>query len=76
MDNEAENLLREAVAEIRQVRRSNELMSARLQMFDAIQVMLYTEPKYPSQGMSPDVAWQIEKYLTTKSEAHPETGVL
>jgi len=57
------NLLKQAVVEIKQLRRQNELQSARLQMFDAIQVMLHTEPKYPSQGMSPDLTWEIEKFV-------------
>lgn len=56
-------LLNEAAFEIKILRRQNELMKARLDMFDAINMMLHTEVARQSQGMSPDVVWAIEKFI-------------
>lgn len=60
---EARILLGEASAEIRDLRRKNELMRARLEMFDSMITLLHTEPARQSQGMSPDVVYAIEKFL-------------
>lgn len=56
-------LLTEAAFEIKALRRQNELMNARLQMFDAINTMLHTTVPTQGQGMSPDVVWAIEKFI-------------
>ena len=56
-------MLREAANEIRSLRRQNELMSARLEVFDSMMAVLHTPIATKSQGMSPDLVWQIEKFL-------------
>lgn len=56
-------LLKSAAEEIKSLRRQNELMSARLDMFDRIFVLLHTSPSYPGQGMSVDIVWEIEKHI-------------
>lgn len=56
-------LLKSAAVEITSLRRQNELMSARLDMFDKCMILLHTTPAYPSQGMSVDIVWEIEKHL-------------
>lgn len=56
-------MLREAANEIRSLRRQNELMSARLDVFDSMMAVLHTPIATKSQGMSPDLVWKIEKYL-------------
>lgn len=56
-------MLREAANEIKTLRRQNELMSARLDVFDSMMAVLHTPIAKKSQGMSPDLVWQIEKYL-------------
>jgi hypothetical protein len=58
-----QQMLQEAASEIRNLRRQNELMAAKLDMFDKCMLLLHTPPTYPSQGMSPDLVWQIDKYL-------------
>ncbi len=63
---EETQLLQDAAFEIKSLRRQNDLMSARLQMFDAIMLLLHTEPAHQSQGMSPDIVAQIEKYIQGK----------
>ena len=56
-------LLKEAAAEIHSLRRRNDLMSARLEMFDSINAMLHTTIAHNSVGMSPDIVWAIEKII-------------
>jgi len=68
MQNEKQ-LLTEAVTEIRMLRKENELMRARLEMFDAINKILHTQPASISQGMSPNLVWTIEKFLASQSSA-------
>lgn len=57
------SLLQDASNEIKSLRRQNELMSARLSMFDDMMLMFRSEPRYSSQGMSPDLVWAIDKFL-------------
>jgi hypothetical protein len=57
--NTEQQLLTEATNEIKNLRKENELMKARLSMFDSIMMMLHTNPAYPGQGMSPDLVYTI-----------------
>ena len=59
-------MLKEAVFEIKSLRRQNELMKARLDMFDAINAILHTQVATRNEGMSPDLVWKIEKYISSK----------
>ena len=61
-------MLREAANEIKTLRRQNELMSARLEVFDSMMAVLHTDIARKNQGMSPDLVWEIEKYLEKKPE--------
>ena len=64
-----QQMLQEAANEIKSLRRQNELMAARLEVFDKCMMLLHTSPAYQSQRMSPDLVWQIEKHLVEqKSE--------
>lgn len=56
-------LLKEAANEIRNLRGQNQLMNARLEMFDCMMAVLNTDIARKSQGMSPDLVWEIEKHL-------------
>lgn len=62
-----DQLLKEAVNEIRSLRNQNQLMSARLEMFDSVMAVLNTEVARRGQGMSPDLAWEIERHLEKKT---------
>lgn len=57
------DLLQRSAMEIKTLRSQNQLMSARLEMFDKMMVLLHTEPNYPGMGASPDVVWEIQKYI-------------
>lgn len=52
-----------AVAEIRSLRRQNEILSAKVEMIDLFACVLATRPAESQRGMSPDVAWEIEKAI-------------
>lgn len=57
------DLLQRAKDEINGLRHRNEIMRARLDMFDSIMTIFRTEPQRNSQGMSPDIAFEIEKFI-------------
>lgn len=56
-------LLANAVNEIQNLRRSNEKMSLRLKMFDDMMLVLNTRVERGGMCESPDVCWEITKYL-------------
>jgi hypothetical protein len=57
-------LLERALVEIKGLRRQNELMNARLSMFDAVMSALHGQPATEQRGgMSPDIAYEIEKRI-------------
>jgi hypothetical protein len=58
-----EHLLTGAMHEIRDLRRRNEILSAKVEMIDLFAFVLHTEPKYPSISMSEDVAWKLQMKL-------------
>lgn len=61
---EQQTLLQYALNEINSLREQNKIMSARLEVFDTMMRLFHTTPNYGGNGlMSPDIAWQIGKYL-------------
>jgi hypothetical protein len=62
-------LLKQAASELRSLRNQNQLMSARLEMFDSLMAVLHTNIATKSQGMSPDIVWAIEKFIDSKTPA-------
>lgn len=62
---EEKELLERALSEITRLRNQNELMRARLDMFDAVMSALHGSPATEQGGlMSPDIAYEIKKKLT------------
>lgn len=45
------------------LRNQNEIMRARLEMFDSMMVLFNSNPNFPSRGMSEDIAWSIDKFI-------------
>lgn len=62
-------LLQEASNEIKSLRKQNELMGARLDMFDSMMLIFRTQPNYGSQGMSEDLVWKIDKHLEQSKQS-------
>lgn len=62
-------LLERALAEIKGLRRQNEIMRARLDMFDNVMSALHGSPAREQNGlMHPDIAYEIEKHLKTSEQ--------
>jgi hypothetical protein len=67
------NALRDAATEIRSLRRSNELMRARLQgIDDALQLMNATPPTRHGEGAAPDIAWALDRHVEQLEEQDAE----
>lgn len=64
---EEKDLLQRALSEINSLRKSNERMKLRLDMFDDVMSALHGKPgTQQSGGMSLDIAYEIESYLSLK----------
>ena len=61
-------LLQRASNEIKGLRNSNNLMAARLDMFDKCVLLLTANIQSSGQGMSPDIAWEIDNMIATENE--------
>ncbi len=61
--NDQTSLLQGAINEIRQLRNQNQIMGARLQMFDDMMLLLRTPPNIPGRGCSPDIIYDLEKQI-------------
>jgi hypothetical protein len=62
-----QQLLQSALNEINSLRKQNELMAARLDVFDNMMRLFHTTPNFGSNGlMNPDITYEISKYLETK----------
>ena len=61
-------LLKDASNEIKSLRSQNNLMAARLDMFDKCVLLLTANIHGGSQGMSPDLVWEIDKFIDSENE--------
>ncbi len=58
------DLLQRAKNEIAGLRKENQLMAARLGVFDDMMMLLKSAPVYPPYGgMSPDIVYEIDKAI-------------
>lgn len=64
----SKNTLKIARDEIISLRRSNELLSARVEMIDLFACVLHTKPAEFQRAASPDVAWELSKAITRLEE--------
>ena len=74
---EEENLLRKAIWDIQDLRRRNEVLSAKVEVMDLFHLVLSTQPNYGSQGASIDVAGEMQKrvdeIVSTKQSTSTES---
>jgi hypothetical protein len=64
-------MLQEAVIELKSLRNQNQLMRARLDVFDSMMMVLRTEPARSGSGlMHPDVVYEIEKHLEAEKQTN------
>jgi len=69
MDNK--ELLQRASNEIKGLRSQNQLMAARLDMFDSMMAIFNAQQMSRGGMMSPDIVWEIDRAIDSK-----ETGSL
>lgn len=63
-------LLEEAEAEVRRLRRTNEVLQAKVDVLDFFACVLLTKPYQPTQSMAVDVGWKLREAVTKlKQEA-------
>jgi hypothetical protein len=64
------HLLQRASNEIKELRKQNELMSARLEVFDSMMAVLHTPIATKMHGgMAPDLVYEIDKYISTQPKS-------
>lgn len=61
-------LLQRAANEIKSLRANNQIMNARLQMFDNIMTLITISVRQDGMAMSPDIVWEIEKTIERQTE--------
>lgn len=65
-------MLQDAVNEIKNLRRENELLRARMETFDAIMLVLRTSPPNPGMMHREDIVQTMEKHIAENSYALAE----
>lgn len=63
-----ENALRSASAEIRQLRRENEVLRAKVDMIELFDRVFSTQPLYRTTGYGEDIAWRLDKIVEGMNE--------
>lgn len=56
-------IMREAAVEIRQLRRKNEVLNAKVETFEGCMVLLHASPPNYSVPCSPDVAYALDMQI-------------
>lgn len=62
-------LLSEVSFEIKRLRKDNDIMRARLEMFDDMMLLFKTRPSDTGVSMSPDILYQIDKHIASKKDS-------
>lgn len=57
-------LMQAAIEEINNLRRSNDILNAKVSTMELFALVLNTKPAYPSIGMGEDIAWKLQKAIT------------
>lgn len=66
--------LKEAQREITQLRRKNEILSAKVEVMDSFMCVLHTAPAQHTQGFAPDVVFAMEKHIAKLEDAQKPTS--
>ena len=54
------SLMQRAAKEIRELRRQNELLAAKVETMNLFAQVLHTAPFFPAQGATVDIAWELD----------------
>lgn len=68
---ENKELLQRASIEIKGLRSQNQLMAARLEVFDSMMLLFTSTPAYRGGGMSPDIVYEIDNAIEREPPAMP-----
>ena len=68
MDQETKQCLAQAMYKVRDLRRQNEILGAKVQTMDTLAAFLFAQPPNHSMGAEEDIAWRIEKLLASQKE--------
>jgi len=60
---EEKMLMVTAAAEIRALRRENEILRAKVETMDVFALALQSQPLFNTRGAAPDIAWQLDRYV-------------
>lgn len=66
----------QAAAEIRGMRRRLEVLEAKDRVFEGMMAALHATPAYPGMGASEDVAWKLEKRAAELKEEEGKVASL
>lgn len=66
---EEKHTLLSAIHEIQDLRRRNEILSAKVEVMDLFALVFTTKPNYPTHGMSEDIAWRMQKRVDEIEQA-------
>ncbi|MGA2786971.1 MAG: hypothetical protein ABSF60_05540 [Verrucomicrobiota bacterium] len=61
--NELIQTLKDAQAEIRDLRRRNEILAAKVEVMDSFMCVLHTSPAVRTQGAGIDVVYEMQKHI-------------
>lgn len=61
MGTETANLLEQAAHEIRSLRLTNEILGAKVEVFDSLMCLLHTKPAEHHQEASIDITYELDK---------------
>lgn len=66
--------LTDAAQEIRQLRRRNEILEAKVEVFDSMMLLLTTAPNLRPMTASPDVVYKLEQHRARLEAAKSENA--
>lgn len=69
------NLLLRAEGEIRDLRRQNEVLAAKVNTMELLGALLFASPERPGGLLGEDVAWQLHRAAEEFDKASPEPPV-
>ena len=73
--NELIQTLKDAQDEIRELRRRNEILAAKVEVMDSFMCVLHTAPAVKTQGAGIDVAYELQKHIYELEKAEKPKAV-
>jgi hypothetical protein len=69
---ELEHTLAAAAQEISSLRRDNEILRAKVEVLDFLELLFFTKPNYPTVGMGEDIVWKLQQAMKDAAHANGE----